>query len=199
MMTRRETARANASFTSLSDSSPCSMRLATIQRRRCCLAMRGENMWLAHILARCLALLQFRHSTSAATLQSLSVCTVLPHLLHLPWKKASAFSFFDEESFGRWFLAWFLFCALPVFLFTAYALSLLCSLQRCDLSQPWASFLMNCQVTPTPCLRSSLRNCRERQWVKKTMAMISCWVMSVRSHSSAMSRILFDYWTIAAA
>ena len=66
-------------------------------------------MWLAQILARCPALLQFRHSTSTDTFQSLSVCTMLPHLLHLPWKKASAFSFLDEGLFGRWFLAWILF------------------------------------------------------------------------------------------
>ena len=149
MLTRRETASADASCILSSDSSPCSMRLATILRRRCCSAVRGKKMWLAHILARCPALLQFQHSTSAATLQSLSVCTVLPHLLHLPWQKASAFSFFDEELFGRCFLAWLLLCALPVFLLTVYALSLLCSSQRCDLSHPWASFLMNCHVTPT--------------------------------------------------
>ena len=66
-------------------------------------------MWLAQIFARCPALLQFLHSTSAATLQSFSEWTVLPHLLHLPWKKASACSFFDDALFGRWFLAWLLF------------------------------------------------------------------------------------------
>ena len=89
-------------------------------------------MWLAQILARCPTLLQFLHSTFAATLQSFSVWTVLPHLLHLPWKNASAFSFFDEALFGRWFLAWLLFCASLVFLFTVYAFSLLCSSQCCD-------------------------------------------------------------------
>ena len=62
-------------------------------------------MWLAQALARCPALLQFLHSTSAATLQSLNAWTVLPHLLRLPWKKASACSFFDDALFGRWFLA----------------------------------------------------------------------------------------------
>ena len=62
-------------------------------------------MWLAQIFARFPALLQFRHSTSADTLQSFSVYTVLQHLLHFPWKKASAFSFFKEGLFGRGFLA----------------------------------------------------------------------------------------------
>ena len=69
--------------------------------RLCCLAVRGENMWLAQIFARCPALLQFLHTTSAATLQSLSEWTVLPHLLHFPLKKASASSFFGEALFGR--------------------------------------------------------------------------------------------------
>ena len=183
MLTCRETARAEACCTSSSDSSPCSIRLATIRHLRCCSAVRGVKMWLAQIFARWPAFWQFRHSTSATTLQSLRVCTVLPHLLHLPWKKMSAFSFFDDELFWRWLLAWLRFCE-PVFLLTENALSLLCSSQRWDLSQPWASFLMNCHVTPTPCQRSSLRNCGERQWVMKTIAMISCWVMSLRSHSS---------------
>ena len=71
-------------------------------------------MWLAQIFARCPVLLQFRHTTSADT-------------LHFPWKNTSASSFFGEALFGRWFLAWLLFCAFWVFRFTAYALSLLCS------------------------------------------------------------------------
>ena len=167
LLTRWETARADASCTSSSESSPCSIRLATICRRLGCSAVRGEKMWLAKFFARCPALLQFLHSTSAATLQSFSKWTVLPHLLHFPWKKASACSFFDDALFGRWFLAWLLFCAFVVFLFTTYAFLLLCSSQHCDLSQPWASFLMNCHVMPTPCLRSSLRNWGERQWVMK--------------------------------
>ena len=44
--------------------------------------------------------------------------------------------------------------------------------------------------------RSSCLNWGERQCVMKTIAMISCCVMSLRSHSSAMSRILFEYATI---
>ena len=101
-----------------------------MQRLLCCLAVRGEKMWLAQIFARCPALLQFRHSTSAATLQSFWDWAVLSHLLHLPLKNASAFSFFDDMLLGRWFYAWLLLCVLPAFLFTANALSLLCSSQR---------------------------------------------------------------------
>ena len=153
-------------------------------------------MWLAHIFARCPVLLQFLHTTFAETLQSFTECTVLPQRLHLPWKKASASSFLGEALFGRWFLAWLLFCAFWVFLFMANTFSLLCSSQRFDLSHPCASFLMNCQVTPTPWRRSSCLNWGERQCVMKTIAMISCCVMSLRSHSSAMSKILFEYATI---
>ena len=63
----------------------------------------------AHVAA---VLLQFLQTTSADTLQSFTECTVLPQRLHLPWKKASASFFFEEALFGRWFLAWLLFCAL---------------------------------------------------------------------------------------
>ena len=87
----------------------------------CCSAVRGEKMWLAQIFARCTVLLQFRHTTSADTLQSFTECTELPQRLHFPWKNASASSFFGEVLFGRWFLAWLLFCAFWVFRFTAYA------------------------------------------------------------------------------
>ena len=59
-------------------------------------------------------------------------------------------------------------CAFWVFRFTAYALSLLCSSHLFDLSHPWASFLMNCHVTPTQWRRSSCRNCGDRQCVMKT-------------------------------
>ena len=64
-------------------------------------------MWLAQIFAMCPALLQFGHSTSAETLQSLMVCSVLPHLLHFPLKKVSAFSFLGEGLFWRGFLGGF--------------------------------------------------------------------------------------------
>ena len=134
--------------------------------------------------------------TFAETLQSLMECTVLPQRLHFPWKKASASSFLGEALFGHWFLAWLRFCAFWVFLFTVNAFSLLCSLQRLDLSHPCASFLMNCQVTPTLGRRSSCLNWGERQCVINTMAIISCWVMSLRSHSSAISKILLEYATI---
>ena len=147
LLTRLETARAEASCASSSELSPCSIRFATICRHRCCSAVRGEKMWLAQIFARCHVLLQFLHTTSAATLQSFTEWTALPQCLHFPWKNTSASSFFGEALFGRWFLAWLLFCAFWVFLLIAYALSLLCSSQRFDLSHPWASFWMNCQVT----------------------------------------------------
>ena len=150
LLTRRDTASAEASFPSSSELSPCSIRLATMRRLLCCSEVRGEKMWLAQILARCPVLLQFLQTTSADTLQSFTECTVLPQHLHFPWKIVSACSFFGEALFGRWFLAWLLFCAFWVFLLMAYALSLLCSLHRFDLSHPWASFLMNCHVTPTP-------------------------------------------------
>ena len=98
------------------------------------------------------------------------------------------------------FLAWLRFCAFWVFLWvfrcTAKAFSLLCSSQRLDLSHPCASFLMNCHVTPIPWRRNSCLNCGERPWVINTIAIISCWVMSFRSHSSAMSSILLEYATI---
>ena len=88
-------------------------------------------MWLAHILARCPALLQFRQMISADTLQSFAECTVLPQRLHFPWKNASASSRLDDAPPGRWFLAWlrlWLFCVfLGGFRCTAYAFSLLCS------------------------------------------------------------------------
>ena len=158
----RETASADAVGASSSELSPCSTRLATIRLRRCCSAVRGEKIWLAHILARCPALLQFRQMTSADTLQSFTECTVLPQRLHFPWKNASASSLLDDALLGRWFFAWLLFCAFWVFLWefrcTAKAFSLLCSSQRLDLSHPWASFLMNCHVTPTPWRRNSCRN-----------------------------------------
>ena len=105
-------------------------------------------MWLAQIFARCPVLLQFRHTTSADTLQSFTECTVLPQRLHFPWKNTSASSFFGEGLFGRCFLAWLLFCAFWVFRFTAYALSLLCSSHLFDLSHPWASFLMKIAMSP---------------------------------------------------
>ena len=110
-------------------------------------------MWLAQILARCPALLQFRHMISADTLQSLTACTVLPQRLHFPWKNASASSRLLGAPRGRWVLAcvvfWFFCPLLPGLRCTAYALSLLCSSQRLDLSQLCASFHMNCHVTPT--------------------------------------------------
>ena len=59
-------------------------------------------------------MLQFRQTTSADTLQSFTVCTVLPQRRHFPWKKASASSFLGEALFGRWFLAWLRFCAFWV-------------------------------------------------------------------------------------
>ena len=65
-------------------------------------------MWLAHILARCPALLQFLQTTSAKTLHSLTECTVLPQRRHFPRKKVSASSFLGKALFGRWFLAWLL-------------------------------------------------------------------------------------------
>ena len=81
LLTRLDTASAEASCASLSELSPCSMRFATI-RRLCCSVVRGEKMWLAQILARCPVLLQFRHTASADTLQSFMKCTVLPQRLH---------------------------------------------------------------------------------------------------------------------
>ena len=47
-------------------------------------------------------LLQFLQTTSADTLQSFTVCTVLPQRRHFPWKKASASSFLGEALFGRY-------------------------------------------------------------------------------------------------
>ena len=55
-------------------------------------------MWFAQIFARCPALLQFLHTTSAATLQSFREWTVLPHRLHFPWKNASASSFCHSDA-----------------------------------------------------------------------------------------------------
>ena len=151
-------------------------------------------------MARCPALLQFRQMISTDTLQSFTECTVLPQRLHFPWKNASASSRLDDAPPGHWFLTWlrlWLFCVfLGGFRCTAYAFSLLCSSQRLDLSHPCASFLMNCHVTPTPWRRNSCRNWGERQWVMNTIAMISCCVMSFTSHSSAMSRIRFEYATM---
>ena len=77
LLTRLKTASAQASCASSSELSPCSIRFATIRRRRCCSAVSGEKMWLAQIFARCPVLLQFRHTTSADTLQSFTECTVL--------------------------------------------------------------------------------------------------------------------------
>ena len=111
LLTLLETASADASGASSSELSPCSIRLATMCLRLCCSAVRGEKMWLAHILARCPALLQFLQTTSADTLQSFTECTVLPQRLHFPWKNASANSFLDDALLGRWFLAWLRFCA----------------------------------------------------------------------------------------
>ena len=84
LLTRLDTASAEASFASSSELSPCSMRLTTIRRRLCCSAVRGEKMWLAQILARCPVLLQFLQTTSADTLLSFTECTVLPQRLHFP-------------------------------------------------------------------------------------------------------------------
>ena len=85
MRTCLDTASAAACCSSSSEEfSPCSIMLATIFRRSCCSVVRELKMWLAQILARCPALLQFLHSTSGETLQSFRVCTVLPHRLHFP-------------------------------------------------------------------------------------------------------------------
>ena len=153
-------------------------------------------MWLEQIFPRYPALLQFRHSTSAETLQSFSVCTVLPCLLHFPLKKASAFSFLSEGLLWRGFLAWLLFEAWLVCFVMLNALSPFCTLHLSDLSQPRASLRMNCHVMPTPWRRSSFRNCGERHPQMKIIAMISCCVMSLRSHSSARSRMQLEYWTM---
>ena len=82
------------------------------------------------------------------------------------------------------------------FFVTFKALSPFCSLHRNDRSQPVASFLMNCQLTPTPWCCNSFLNCGERQPQMKIIAMISCWVISLRSHSSARSKNLLKYCTI---
>ena len=159
LLTLLETARADASCASSSELSPWSTKLATICRLFCCSAERGAKMWLAQILARCPALLQFRHIISADTLQSLTACTVLPQRLHFPWKNASASSRLLGAPLGRGFLAcvfrWFFCPFLGGLRYMAYALSLFCSSQRLDLSQPCASLRMNCHVTPTPWRRSS--------------------------------------------
>ena len=147
---------------------------------------------LAQIFARCPALLQFLHYTSHETLQSFWVCTVL----HFPLKNASSFSFLGEGLFWCWFVAWLRFVAWLGFFVTFNALSPFCSSQRSERSQPWASFLMNCQLTPMPWRRSFFQNCGDRQPKMKIMAMISCCVMSFGSHSSARSRILLKYCTM---
>ena len=140
--------------------------------------------------------MQFLHSMSGETLQSFRVCTVLPHLLHFPLKKASAFSFLGEGLFWRGFLAWLRFEAWLAFFVMLKAFPPFYSSHLSDLSQPWASLRMNCHVMPTPWRRSSLRNCGERHPQMKIIAMISCCVMSFRSHLSARSRMRFEYWTI---
>ena len=63
LLTRLDTASAEASCASSSELSPCSMRFVTMRRRLCCSVVRGEKMWLAQIFARCPVLLQFRHTT----------------------------------------------------------------------------------------------------------------------------------------
>ena len=142
LLTLRDTARAEASCASAASSSElstCSTRFA-IWRRFCWSPVAGLKMWLAQILARCPVLLQFRHTISDDTLHSFTVCAVLPHRLHLPWKKASASSRLLCPPLGRAFLAgvarWFLWPVLGGFLCTAYACPLLCSSQRFDRSHP---------------------------------------------------------------
>ena len=73
-----------AELSSKEEFSPYSIKFAIIFRLSYCWAERGLKIWLAHIFARCPVFLQFLHSTSEATLQSLSVCTVLPQRLHFP-------------------------------------------------------------------------------------------------------------------
>ena len=172
LLTRLETARADACCFSSSDSSPCSIRLATILRLLCCSAVRGVNMWSAHIFARYPVLLQFRHSTSAETLQSLRVCTALPYLLHFPLKGASAFSFLGEGLFWRGFPALLRFDTWLGFFVKLKTLSPFCSSRLSDLRMNCQVMRMNCQVMPTPWRRSSLQNCGDWHPQMKIMAII---------------------------
>ena len=114
LLTSLDTASAEASCASSSELSPCSMRFATMRRRLCCAELRGEKMWLAQILARYPVLLQFRHTTSADTLQSFTECTVLPQRLYFPWKNASASSlrYLGKHCLGVGF--WLGFCFAPL-------------------------------------------------------------------------------------
>ena len=107
LLTLLETASAAASCASAASSSElsaCSTRLA-VCRRFGRSPPGGLKMWLAQIFARCPVLLQFLHVISAETLHSFTAWAVLPHLLHLPWKNASASSLLLWPPLGRLFLA----------------------------------------------------------------------------------------------
>ena len=127
LLTLRDTASAEASCASAASSSElstCFTRLA-VWGRFCWSPVVGLKMWLAQILATCPVLLQFRHTISADTLHSFTVCAVLPHRLHFPWKKASASSRLLCPPLGRVLLEgvarWLRWLDLGGFLWTAYA------------------------------------------------------------------------------